>query len=115
MAELVQDSIMDGTVNNHGISDQIISIIQMHQAWVLVIMVPITLGSLPMLHDIIKVIMDAETNTMTTRTRTMATNSVAEVGVEEVLAVEATGMVQMKHSHNSFPSSLVQEKEPMAP
>src|SRR4051812_2512702 len=107
MAELVQDSVMSGTVNNHGMSDQIISIIQMQQAWVLVIMAPITLDTTPMLHDIIKVILDTGTSTMTTRT-TMATNLVAEVGVEEDMAVEVMGMAQMKPSHTSSPSSLAQ-------
>src|ERR1700710_1787970 len=95
MAELVQDSIMNGTVNSHGMSDQIISIIQMQLAWALVIMVPITPDTIPMLRDIIKVIMDTETNTMTTAAT--ATSLVAEVEAE--VAMVAGGM------QHSFPSN----------
>jgi hypothetical protein len=103
MAVLAQASIMDGTDNNHGMSDQIISIIQMQPAWVTVIMEQITLDTPLTLQDIIKVIMDAQISTMTTKTATDT-----EVGVEEVeadmvvaAAMGMVPMVPMKLSHNS--------------
>jgi hypothetical protein len=105
MAELVQDSIMNGTVNSHGMSDQIISIIQMQLAWALVITVPITPDTIPMLRDIIKVIMDTETNTMTTAAT--ATSLVAEVEAEVAMVA---GVMQ-----HSFPSNLAQVEDSVVP
>jgi hypothetical protein len=111
MVELVAASIMDGTVNNHGMSVQIISIIQMQQAWVPVIMEQITLDTPLMLQDITKVIMDVETSTITIRTTALVTEVEAEV--EEATAVEVMGMVHMNLSHNSIRSST--EIKPMEP
>jgi hypothetical protein len=105
MAVWALASIMDGTDNNHGMSDQIISIIQMQQAWVTVIMEQITLDTPLILQDIIKVIMDAQTITMTTPKVTEA-----EVGDEAamVVVVVAMGTVPMNPTHNSSsPSNLV--------
>jgi hypothetical protein len=116
MVELVVASIMDGTDNNHGMSDQIISIIQMQQAWVTVIMEQITLDTPLMLQDIIKVIMAAQISSMTTRTTALvhkATNPEAEVGDEAATVVVVMGMVQMKPSHNSSHSSLAKASNRM--
>jgi hypothetical protein len=108
MAGWARASIMDGTDNNHGMSDQIISIIQMQQAWVTVIMELITLDTPLILQDIIKVIMDAQTITMTTPKVTEV-----EVGDEVAMAVVAMGMVQMKPPHSNSPSSLDQPSREM--
>jgi hypothetical protein len=105
MAALVQASIMNGTVNSHGMSPQIISIIQMQLAWVLVIMVPITPDTILMLRDIIKVIMDTEINTMSMVAT--ATSLVAEVEAEVATAVEG--------SHTNFPSSLARARDSIVP
>jgi hypothetical protein len=109
MAVLAQASIMDGTDNNHGMSDQIISIIQMQPAWVTVIMEQITLDTPLTLQDIIKVIMDVQISTMTNRT---ATGTEAEVvGVEAGMVVAvAMGMVlvvPMNLSHSSILSMVL--------
>src|SRR5271154_1412100 len=100
---------MAGTVNNHGISAKIISIIQMLQAWVTVTMEQITQDT--MLQDIIKVIMVAQTSTMTiNRTamviRTKATSSEVEVEVVDmgmVQIVVAMAMVRMSPTHKITP------------
>jgi hypothetical protein len=105
----VAASIMDGTVNNHGMWVQIISIIQMQQAWVPVIMEQITLDTPLMLQGIIKVIMDVETITMTTRTTALVTEVEVEVAAT---VVEVMGMVHMK-PHNSTHSNTAQETNPM--
>jgi hypothetical protein len=109
MGELVQDSIMGGTDNNHGMSDQIISIIQMHPAWVKVIMEQITPATTLMLQAITKVIMDAQTNSMTTPTTTMVPRDLEAVAVEveEVIVVEAamdktSTSLSLINSHNSL-------------
>jgi hypothetical protein len=106
MMVLAQASIMDGTDNNHGMSDQIISIIQMQPAWVTVIMEQITLDTPLTLQDIIKVIMDVQISTMTFKT---VTDTEAEVvGVEvDMVVVVAMGMVlmvPMNLSHSSIRS-----------
>jgi hypothetical protein len=105
MAVLAQASIMDGTDNNHGMSDQIISIIQMQPAWVTVIMEQITLDTPLTLQDITKVIMDAQISTMTIKTATVPKDTEVGVGVEAGMVVEvAMGMVPtvpMKPSHSS--------------
>jgi hypothetical protein len=98
---------MAGTVNNHGISAKIISIIQMLQAWVTVTMDQITQDS--MLQDIIKVIMVAQTSTMTiNRTamviKTKATSSEVEVeAVDMGMVVAAMAMVRMSPTHKITP------------
>jgi hypothetical protein len=114
MVVLVPVSITDGTHNNHGMSAKIISIIQMQQAWVTVIIPSIILDTLPILQATIKVIMATEISTITIRTTAMAI--VAAVEVED-MAAEATGMVQMTNSHNSFHinSAQVKDNKPMVP
>jgi hypothetical protein len=104
MAMLARASIMDGTDNNHGMSDQIISIIQMQPAWVTVIMEQITLDTPLTLQDIIKVIMDAQISTMTIRTATFPKGTEVVVGVEADMVAEVAmriPMVAMKPSHSS--------------
>jgi hypothetical protein len=101
-------SIMDGT-NSHGTSVKIITVIQMQQAWAPVIMEQIALDT----HlKPIKVIMDVETNIMTTRTTALPTE--VEVGVAAMVVVVATCMAHMIHFRSSFPSSSAQEIKSVA-
>jgi hypothetical protein len=95
-------SIMAGTVNNHGMSAQIISIIQMLQAWVSVTVVS------NMLQGITKVTMVAQTSTMTTNRTAMDTiikATASAAGVEVVAtatvawAVAVTAMATMTTSN----------------
>jgi len=109
---------MAGTVNKHGISAKIISIIQMLQAWVTVTMEQVTQDS--MLQDIIKVIMVAQTSTMTinrtaTVIKTKATSSEVEVEAVDmgmVQTVVAMAMARMNPTHR-ITSKLVQPKHPL--
>jgi hypothetical protein len=109
MEELVQDSIIVGTDNNLGISDQLISI-QMLLAWVPVIMEQITLDTPLMLQVITKVIMDVKTSTMTIKPITAPKDSEVEVEAGVVILVEVvTGTeAPMTLSHSSFHNNSVQ-------
>jgi uncharacterized membrane protein len=104
---------MAGTVNNHGISAKIISIIQMLQAWVKVTLAQVTQDS--MLQDIIKVIMVAISIMTINRTAmVIKTTAPSEEEVEAVVTgmvqiVVGTVMARMSPSHK-ITSRLVQPK-----